>query len=162
MLKPCSRFLPGRLKVLRLQEITHILGNPNFRYHFHNRPPPVPILSHMNPLHAHPSHSLKIDFSIILPSTPRSSRQSPSSTLAHQVPVWTSVCHAPFILRPFYPNWSYYQKICSGECKSLNFSLYSSLDHPDSSFLFDRIVFLTSLLLNTLSPDSSLGMKKQD
>ena len=83
MLKPCSRFLLQRLKILRLQEITRILRNPNFRYRFHNRPLFVPILSHMNPLHAHPSHSLKIDFSIILPSTHMSSRQPPSSTLAH-------------------------------------------------------------------------------
>ena len=83
MLKPWSRFLLQRLKLIRLQEITRILRNPNFRYRFHNRPLFVPILSHINPLHAHPSHSLKIDFSIFLPSTPRSSRQSPSSTLAH-------------------------------------------------------------------------------
>jgi hypothetical protein len=123
----------------------------------------VPILSHMNPLHAHPSHSLKIHFNIILPSTRRFSRRSPSSTLVHQVPVWTSICHMPLILWQIYPPWSYYHKIHvrSAEYKSLNFSLYSSLQHPDSSFLFDPIIFLSSFLWNTLSPDSFLGMKKQ-
>jgi hypothetical protein len=117
MLKPCSRFLLQQLRVLRLQEITRILRNPNFGYRFQNRPLLAPILSHMNPLHAHPSHSLKIPFKIILPSTPRSSRQSSSRTLTHQVLVWTCICHAPLIIRPIYSPWIYYHKICSAEYK---------------------------------------------
>lgn len=133
MLTPCSRFLLQRLRVLRLQAITRILRNPNFRYRGQNGPLLFPILCHMNPLHVLPSHSLKIHFNIMQPSTPRPSRQSHSCTLANQVPLRTSNCHAPLILRPICPPWYYYHKICGAEYKSLKFSLYSSLHRPVSS-----------------------------
>ena len=51
------------------QEIPRISLNPKVHYRTHNRPPPVSILGHPNPVHIPTSHLPQIHPNIIHPST---------------------------------------------------------------------------------------------
>jgi hypothetical protein len=88
-----SHFLPSweANRFSASQEIPCILWNPKVHYRIQTCPPPVPILSHLDPVHTPTSHLLKSHFINITPFTPGSPKWSLSLRFPHQNLVYASL-----------------------------------------------------------------------
>ena len=93
------------------QEIPHNFWNLKVHYRIHKCPPPVLILSQLDPVHTPTSNFLKIHLNT-LPSTPGCPKLSLSLRFPHQNPVYASP-----LPRTCYSSRSYH---------------YSRFNHPNS------------------------------
>jgi hypothetical protein len=141
------------------QEIPRILWNPKAHYRSHKFPPPLPILSQLDPVHTPSSNFLKIYLNIIFPSTSRSPKWSLSLGFPNQNPLYASplpiraTSPAHLILLGFI-----FRKIWGEGYRSLSSSLCSFLHYPVISSLLGPNILLSALFSNTLSLRSSLNV----
>jgi len=114
LLTPWSRVLLEKLTGLfaSSKEIPRILWNPKVHYRIYKCPPPVSILSQLDPVHTPTSHFLKIQLYIILPSAPGSPQWSLSLMFPHQNPVHASpLPHTRHMPRPSHFSRFYHSHI---------------------------------------------------
>jgi len=127
-----------------------MLWNPKVRYRNYKFPPPVHVLSQLDPVHAPRSHFLKTHLIIIFPSTPVSSKWSLSLKYASVLSPIRATCPVNLILLDFIT-----RTILGEEYRSLCSSLRSFLHSPVTSSLLGPNILLSTPISNTLSLRSS-------
>ena len=142
--------------LLACQDILLISWNHNVLYHIYKYPPPVPILSQLNPVHSPTSHFLKIYLNIILPSMSGHSKWSLSFRFPYQNPVYTSALPTRATYTAHLIPLDLINRIIFGEqYRSLSSSLCSFLHSHVTSPLLDPNILLSTLFSATLKLASS-------
>jgi len=131
------------------EEISRLSWSRQVHYCVHNNLLLVPILSQINPVHALISCFFKIHSSVILPSTPRSSKWS----LIFKFPDQNFVCmshlsHTCNILLPSHPPWFDHNIWWRGQIINL---LLSNILHPSVTSALSPNIFLSTMFSNTLN-----------
>ena len=122
----------------------------------------VPILSQLDPVLNPISYVPKIQFNIILPSTPGSLQWALSLRFPHQIPVYaSSLPHTHYMIRPSHSSRFYLPKIFGLQYRSLSSSLCIFLHSLLTSSLSAPNTPLNTLFSNILSLPSSLNVSNQ-
>jgi len=87
-------------------KIPHVLWNLEVQYCTYMCPPPDPVHSQINPVHAFPSCFLKTHFNIILPSMPTLPTDTASKKLSAALSKW------PYHLLQTNSPWDRFPQVC--------------------------------------------------
>ena len=135
-------------------EIPRISWNPKVHYHTHKCPPPVPILSQLNPVHTPTSHFLMIQLNIALLSKPGPPQWSLFLRFPNQNPVYASLSHNRYISRPSH-NSQFEPKNFGWGVQIIKLLIMQFSPFPFTSSILGPNIRLNTPLSNTFSLRSS-------